>query len=483
MTHTPIPRKWLAMLGIGMGVFMATLDASIVNISLPTLVEAFHTQLAVIEWVVLSYTLVLTSLMLGVARLGDMFDKKKIYLAGLVTFTLGSFLCGWSPSVGWLIGFRALQGLGATMMQALGTAIITEVFPANERGRALGTSGSIVAVGIAVGPPLGGILIGLVGWQFVFWVNVPVGIAAWFIISRFVPSSIPGHPGQRFDPAGALILLATLACYATGMTFGQAAGFADQRVLILLVAALAGLLVFVAVELRITQPMVDLRMFRNALFSANLLMGFLIFLVLSGGFLMPFILQNVMGYSTEVVGLFLITQPIASGLMAPLAGTLSDRFGSRVISLVGLILVIFGCLAIGTFNQHVTPLGIVARIVPLGLGLGMFQSPNNSAIMGSVPRERLGVASGLLSLSRTLGNSTGLPLMGSLFTARVLGFSHMPAGVDATTAPPDALVFGVTSTYHMAAFGVLAATLLAVFALWLDTRRKAQAGHLAEIEN
>jgi EmrB/QacA subfamily drug resistance transporter len=474
MAQNAVSKKWLAMLGVGMGVFMATLDASIVNISLPTLVQVFKTDLAVIEWVVLSYTLVLTSLMLGIARLGDMYDKKKIYQAGLVLFTLGSFLCGTSVSVGWLIGFRALQGLGATMMQALGMAIVTEVFPANERGRALGITGSIVSIGIAIGPPLGGILIGLVGWQFIFWVNVPVGIITWFLILKFVPKSKPGRPGQKFDAAGAVILLVTLACYALGMTMGQQMGFTAPLVLAALTATVLGLGVFAFVEMRIGQPMVNLRMFRNALFSVNLLMSFLIFMVLSGGFLMPFILQNVLGYSTGLVGLFLISQPVATGLIAPLAGSLSDRFGPRMISVAGLVLIVVGCVAISTFNETVTPLGIILRLVPLGLGMGLFQSPNNSAIMGAVNRERLGVASGLLSLARTLGSSTGLPLMGSLFAAQALAFGHLPVGTDATTAPPAALVAGVTQTYHIAALGVLVTTLLAVLALWLDNRRKAQ---------
>ncbi|HMN59615.1 MAG TPA: DHA2 family efflux MFS transporter permease subunit, partial [Anaerolinea sp.] len=326
---------WVSMSGIGMGVFMATLDSSIVNISLPTLVDVFHTSLATIEWVVLGYVLVLTSLMLGAARLGDMFDKKKLYMGGLVLFTLGSLLCGLAPSVGWLIGFRALQGLGATFMQALGSAMITEIFSPSERGRALGTIGSIVSVGIAIGPPLGGLLIGLIGWESIFWVNVPVGILTWFILARFVPSSPAGRPGQRFDAAGALILFATLGAYALGMTLGQSDGFSAPAVLALLVSAGVGLVIFILVEIRARQPMVDLSLFRNVLMSTNLLMAFLVFIVLSGGFILPFFLQNVMGYSTEMVGLLMMANPIAMGLVSPLAGAVSGKFGPAVVSLGG----------------------------------------------------------------------------------------------------------------------------------------------------
>jgi EmrB/QacA subfamily drug resistance transporter len=473
MSDSAPNNKWLAMSGVGLGVFMATLDSSIVNISLPTLVEAFHTSLATIEWVVLAYVLVLTSLMLGAARLGDMYDKKKLYMGGLVLFTLGSLLCGLSPSVGWLIGFRALQGLGATFMQALGSAMVTEIFPASERGRALGTMGSIVSVGIAVGPPLGGILIGLIGWQSVFWVNVPVGVFTWFIVSRFAPSSPTAQTGQRFDAAGALILFATLGAYALGMTLGQTDGFTSLRVLGMLAAAGLGLAIFVAVEAHVAQPMVDLGLFRDVLMITNLLMAFLVFIVLSGAFILPFFLENVMGYSTEVVGLLMVANPAAMGLIAPLAGSLSDRFGSRVISLLGLAVLVLACLGMATLHEGVTATGIILRLIPLGLGFGLFQSPNNSAIMGAAPRERLGVASGLTSLSRTLGNTTGLPLIGSIFTAQVLAVGPQASAADVTNAPASALIYGITNTYQIAVGFIVASILLGIFAWRLDQRQRA----------
>ncbi len=453
---------------------MATLDTSIVNISLPTLVTYFQTDFATIQWVVLAYGLVITSLMLSVARLGDMLPKKRIYQTGLTLFVISSCLCGLAPSVGWLIAFRALQGLGGTMMQALGMAMVTEIFPASERGRALGTMGAVVSVGIAVGPPLGGLLIGLVGWQSVFWVNLPVGLITAFFVWRFVPDLRSARPGQRFDLAGAVILMAVLITYASGMTRGQSIGFSSPWVLALLIAAGLGLLVFLAVERKAAQPMVDLKLFANPLFSINLLMGFLVFLVLAGGFILPFLLQNVLGYSTQIVGLLMMANPIAMGLVAPVAGTLSDRYGSRVISLIGLLVLAAGCLVMSTLHTGVTPLGIVARLVPFGIGFGLFQAPNNSSIMGSAPRERLGVASGLIGLSRTLGNSSGLPLMGSIYGAFVLAAGNLPAGTDVNTAPAQAVVSGIQGTYIIAAAGIFTATLLAVLALWVDTRRKAR---------
>jgi len=459
------------MLGVGMGVFMATLDASIVNISLPTLVQDLNTDLATITWVILSYVLVLTSMMLGVARLGDMFNKKKLYMNGLGLFSFASLLCGLAPNVYWLIGFRALQGFGAAMTQAIGIAIITEVFPAKERGRALGIIGTTVSIGIAIGPPLGGLLIGLVGWPAIFLVNVPVGVLAIWVVNHFVPSS-EARLGQRFDAAGALILFVTLSSYALGMTAWQQQGIESMLTRGLLVAATAGLILFIFVEARIKQPMIDLRMFRNILFSINLLMGFLVFVVMAGMFIMPFFLELVKGYPVQTVGLIMMANPIAMGLIAPIAGSLSDRFGSRGISLLGLIAFAIGCFTISTLNQNVTALGFILRLIPFGIGSGMFQSPNNSAIMGEAPRERLGVASGLLSLSRTLGQTTGLPLMGALFTSLVLSFSGLSTGLDITSAAPANLVAGINGTYRVAALIIMTSIILATIALWLDNYRK-----------
>jgi EmrB/QacA subfamily drug resistance transporter len=464
------PHKWLVMTGIGLGVFMSTLDGSIVNISLPTLVDIFHTDLATIQWVVLSYILVTASLMLTIARLGDMRGKKKLYLTGLILFTGGSLLCGTSPNVYWLIGFRALQGLGATMMAALGTAIITENYPSSERGRALGLIGSIVSIGIAIGPPLGGILIGLTGWRSIFLVNVPVGILTTWVVSRYVPATAPKNKQQRFDLSGALILLLTLGSYAFGMTMGQNLGFGVPTILALLGAAGVGLVAFVLVELRQTEPMVDLRLFRNPLFSINLLMGFLVFMALGGTFILPFFLQLVQGYTIEQVGLLLMVQPVIVGLLAPISGSLSDRFGSRVISLVGLAIVVAGCLYMSTLTAAVTTLGFGLRLAVFGVGMAIFQSPNNSAIMGAAPHHKLGIASGLIALSRTLGQTSGMPLMGALFTAQVLAVSLLPHGSDVTNAPATALVSGVNDTYRMAAWVMLVSTLLAALALWLDYR-------------
>jgi MFS family permease len=228
---------------------------------------------------------------------------------------------------------------------------------------------------------------------------------------------------------------------------------------------------FILVEKRVKQPMIEPELFRNILFTLNLMMGFLVFISIAGVIIFPFFLELVKGYRTEQMGLLMMTVPISMGLFAPIAGAMSDRFGPRGISLIGLMVVVGGCLSISTLHKEMSAVGYILRMVPLGMGLGIFQSPNNSAIMGAVPRERLGVASGLLALSRTLGQSTGVPLMGALFVILVFRYGHMTPGGSLNDAPAEALVAGVTGTYRIAALIILGSTILAGVALWIEKRR------------
>lgn len=463
-------QKWWVLLSVAMGIFLSTIDGSIVNVSLPTLETVFDTSFATVQWVVVSYLLVITSLMLGVARLGDMIGKRRIYLTGMVIFTGGSLLCGVSPSIGALIGFRAFQGLGAVMMQALGLAIVTEAFPPTERGRALGITGTFVSLGISIGPTIGGVLIGTVGWRWIFLVNLPVGIVGLWLARRYIPDWRPPG-GQRFDGLGAALTFGTLVMLALGLTFGPERGWSDPTIRALLMGAFVAFLLFLLVESRLRQPMIDLRMFRDSLFSISLLTGLLVFLVFAGLFMMPFYLERVKGYDPAQVGLFLVVVPVALGVTAPLAGSLSDRYGTRGISLLGLVIVVFACLSIASLEEDTSAFGYVVRLLPLGLGAGLFQSPNNSAIMGSAPRARLGVVSGLLSLSRTLGQVTGLPLMGALFASRVLSLSELPAGMNASEGPPWAIVEGLEFTFGTAAIVIAVATVLAAVGFGINQRR------------
>lgn len=466
--------KWGAMMAVGLSIFMATLDVNIVNVSLPTLVKELHTDFATIQWVILGYVLVVTSMTLSMARLGDMHGKRRLFALGLGLFTLGSLLCGLSPGVHWLVSFRMVQGLGAAVTQALGAAIVTEAFPGGERGRAMGMIGSTVSVGLAMGPALGGILIGAFGWRSVFLVNLPIGAFAVWATLRYVPRSSGKDTGTPFDFPGAALMLLLMGTYALGMTLGQRQGFGQATTVGLLVTAAAFLAGFFFVERRTDAPMVDLSLFRNTLFSINLVMGWLVFIVVAAVFIVPFYLELVKGYRPQTVGLLMMVIPVSMGVVSPLAGAMADRFGARGVSLFGLIVCVAGCLSVGSLDQGTGLPGIVLRLVPIGVGMGTFQSPNNSAIMGAVPRHRLGLASGLMTLSRTLGHTTGIPLAGTAFTAWVLA-GAAPGVKDVAQARPSGLVTGLSNVYHTEAVVIGVATILAVVALYLDSRRTFEA--------
>lgn len=455
-------RKWFVLAAVGMGIFLGTVDGSIVNVALPTLVRELNTDFPTVQWVVLGYLLTQATLMLSIGRMGDMIGKKPIYTLGFITFTLGSVLCGLAPTVYWLIGFRVFQAIGAAMTFALGMAIVTEAFPPEERGRALGINGTVVSVGIVVGPTLGGVILDALTWNWIFFVNLPVGIIGTWMVMRFVPDFKPKGK-QQFDYWGAGALFVSLLALLLALTWGQGVGFTDMRVLGLFMVHLIFLAVFVLIELKTTEPMVDLRIFRNRLFSINLLSGFLSFLAIAGTIiLIPFYLENVLGYGTRETGLLLATVPILLGVIAPVSGSLSDRFGTRPITVIGLAVLVAGYYAMSTLDMATSAAGFVLRFVPIGLGMGIFQSPNNSAVMGSVPRERLGIASGLLSLTRSLGQTTGIAVLGALWAARTAFHHGAPLSEGVTAANALAQTSGLHDTF-------LAIILLISFALILST--------------
>jgi EmrB/QacA subfamily drug resistance transporter len=468
-------RKWHVMTAVAMGVFLSTIDSSIVNVALPTLARDLQADFATVQWVVLAYLLTLATLMLGIGRLADMKGKKPIYTIGFIVFTIGSVLCGLSPSVHWLIGFRVLQAIGAAMIMALGAAILTEAFPPFERGKALGIFGTVVSVGIVVGPTLGGVIIDAFSWHAIFFVNLPVGILGTFLSMRFVPAFRPPG-GQRFDAWGAIALCANLLCLSLALTVGQRLGFGDTRIVALFAGFAASLAIFIAVELRAEQPMIDLRLFRNRLLSVNLITGFFAFIAVAGSLiLMPFYLENVMRLDTRQVGLMLAALPVGLGIVAPVSGWLSDRLGTRPIAVVGLAVLVVGYLMLSRLSAETDTLGFLVSFLPIGLGMGIFQSPNNSAIMGSAPRERLGVVSGLLSITRTLGQTTGIAVWGAVWAGRVFALTGAPLPGGATSAPPAIQVAALRDTYVGIVILIAAALGLGIWGLMHERRQQAEA--------
>lgn len=484
LSSPPVPRqpevdysqKWLVLVAVSASILLATIDASIVNVAFPTLVAELGTSFNIIQWVALAYMLTIATLTMGMSRLGDVVGKKLLFVVGIAVFTLASAACGLVPDVSWLIGFRVLQAVGAVLVLALGAAILVEAFPATERGKALGWIGTMVSVGIISGPVLGGVLISSFSWRAIFFVNIPVGIVGAILAVRYVPNTKPPK-GQRFDIVGALLMSVALFSLSLALTLGQEAGFGSPRIVTAFVVSAFAAIAFVIVELRVESPMLQLRLFRSPMLTVSVVSGFLTYSCLAATFfLLPFYLEGVLGFDVGQVGLLLGAAPLMLGVVSPISGNLSDRFGIRKLTLFGLVLIAVSYLGFITFDVNTTATHYLLIAVPLGIGVGAFNSPNNSAIMGSVPPEYMGVGGGLLTITRLLGQITGVAVLGSVWAASVAaasGGSLPEAGASAATAA--AQVSGLHTTFIVA--GVVMIASVIVGAWGMRRERQDRLGH------
>ncbi len=416
-------QRWLVFAAICSGIFLDSKEGSIVVVILPALVNELQVDFTLVQWVVLSFTLTKTAIILSVGRLGDMIGKRPVFLAGTVVFLIGSILSGLAPNIELLLLFRVIQAIGGAFATALSMGIVTEIFPASERGKALGLFSAAVSLGGIAGPFLGGMLLEFLSWRWIFFVGFPFSIVSFFLAWRYMPGASPGAR-QRFDWTGSLLLASFLLTFILFLTFGPRFGYRSTAMLGLFGVSLLALALFINTERRLKDPLLDLSIFRNAQFSLNLSMRFVGFIVIGGVYLLlPFYLTNLLQLEPVAVGLLLTTTWISFGVASPFAGTLSDRFGYRRIAGAGLILMAFGCYTVSTLSLETSIIGYVLRVATLGLGMGLFQSPNNSAVMGSVPRERLGVVSGVNVIGRTLGRTSGIAALGALWASRVMAYS------------------------------------------------------------
>ncbi|HZC04680.1 MAG TPA: DHA2 family efflux MFS transporter permease subunit [Ktedonobacterales bacterium] len=415
---TPATNKWVVFAIVAIGVFMSTLDSSIVNISLPTIATYFHVPLSgAVEWVVIAYLVVIAATLLTIGRVADMTGRKAIWAAGLTIFTIGSALCGAAPSLSFLIAARAFQAIGGSLLFAVSAAMLTGAFPANERGRVLGMNALIVALGVSVGPTLGGFITQYLTWRWIFYVNVPLGVIGVIATIRFLREPKRGGQG-RFDPLGAALLTVGLASVTLGLSFGQEWGWSSFRLIASLVIGVVALVALIIVEQRVASPIVPLSLLRDRVFaSANLslILSFLALFAVS--FMMPFYLEQLRGFSLIESGLLLTPLPLTIAAIAPFSGRLADRIGTRWLAASGLAIACVGLVFISQLHANSSVFDIVWRLVVTGFGQALFQSPNNSALMGSAPRAAQGVASGFLATGRVIGQSTSVALAGAVFTS------------------------------------------------------------------
>lgn len=454
MTRTllapPIDRKWLIFAALSSGVFLASFNIGIANVILPTLVVEFNADFALVQWVLLSFTLTQTAISPTVGRLGDMLGHKPIFLWGTIAFALGSILAGLAPNIELLLAFRVVQAVGGAFAIALSMGIVTETFPRNERGKALGLFSASVSAGGVAGPLLGGVLLDLLSWRWTFFVGFPLSCISLIMAWLYLPKDRP-RGKERFDWTGAVTFFVGLLALMLFLTVGESSGYSSLPMIGLFAFSLLTLALFIHTERRVQEPLIDLTIFRNPRFSLSLSTRLISFVVLGGVTLIfPFYLTNLLALEPSIVGLLLAVTYLFFGLASPVAGALSDRFSYHIIAGAGLILLGIGCYTVSTLSVETTILGFILRVTPLGLGMGLFQSPNNSAVMGAVPRERLGVASGLNTIGRTLGRTSGVAALGALWAGRVSHYAGPDFSGGVTQAAAAAQLAGLRDISYVA---------------------------------
>jgi EmrB/QacA subfamily drug resistance transporter len=419
-----ISSKWLALLTVSIGTYMSTLDASIINITFPRLTKVFEIEPSVVLWVSVAYLLVSTSLMLTMGKIGDVFGRKRIYILGFILFTIGLTFCSFSQNIVQLILARAVQGIGAAMLMAVGAAIVTAAFPDKERGKALGIWGSVVFAGLLTGPVLGGLLLDLLDWRAVFYIRIPIGIIGLVMARIFLKEQREPNPNFKFDLWGTVSLFGGLSCLFLFFNLSGRLGFLSPLTITLGCIALTLIVFFIMFEKKTAYPIVDFNLFRNRLFSSgNISMGIMAFATAGYIFIMPFYLINVLGHSASEAGLLVTVTSLTSLLIAPLSGWLSDKIGPVPLCTAGIALVSLALFLLTGLSIESNDSQIILRLFILGLGIGMFTSPNNSSIMGSVPRDKLSTGSAMISTARQIGISSGIAIWGTIFTSRQLYYS------------------------------------------------------------
>ncbi len=446
--------RWV-LASLSLSVLLSSLGTSIANVGLPTLAQVFNASFQQVQWVVLAYLLAITTLVVSAGKLGDIVGRRRLLLAGIALFTLASVLCGMAPTLWLLVAGRALQGLGAAIMMALTMAFVGETVPKEKTGSAMGLLGTMSAVGTALGPSLGGVLIAWLGWRAIFFVNLPLGMVALGLAYRYLPPDRADRKAGAagFDRLGTLLLALTLTAYALAMTLHPGGGrgsFGLPNIALLLVAAVGGGL-FMFIESKAASPLVRLAMFRDRALSASLATSTLVATVMMATLVVgPFYLARALGLEAAVVGLVLAAGPCVVALTGVPAGRIADRFGAQRMTVAGLTAMAAGCFVLFMVPTVLGIPGYLAPIVVITVGYALFQTANNTAVMKDIRPDQRGVISGMLNLSRNLGLITGASVMGAVF-------AFAAATGDVATAQAEAVASGMRVTFAVAGMLILLA--------------------------
>ena len=422
--------KWWVFLALAIGTFTSVADFGSLNVTMPTIAEHFGTDLPTTQWVLIGYALVISALLLPMGRLSDIIGRKRVYASGFVIFVVGGLFAGTSDSILTLIGFKVLQGVGASMTQGTGMAMVLSSFPHEERGKAIGSFITVVGAGNVAGPALGGLIAGTLGWQWVFYFGVALALLAIAAVSLVLDGRIYSRRGTgsaSFDWLGAALSTAALVTFLMVMTNAPRLGWAYPLVLGGIVALVAFVALFIWWELRCETPMIDVRLFKMRLISLGVAAQFISFIGNSSmRFLLPFYMQAALSFSPQQIGLIFIPASIAMIVTGPVSGRLSDRFGHRWFTVGGLSVSVCGLLLLSTLTTESSVWKVATAMLLLTGGTGTFYPPNNASIMQQVPESRYGVMSGFINLVRNSANITGTAVATAIVAAVMVSMGYLP---------------------------------------------------------
>ena len=465
-------KRWHVLCAAMVGAFLVAVDASVVNLILPTLVNDFKAGFIMAQWVMAGYLLTVSTLIIIMGRLGDTVGDKFVFLSGLLLYTSGSLLCGFSGSMEWLIGFRIVQGVGGAMIIALSFAVATAAIPKSELGKAMGILTSIISLGCVSWPIMGGFLIEVLSWRWIFFINIPIGIAGILMVVKYVPNTFSPKKSV-FDIAGSIFLFLSMLSFLMGLTLGQKTSFASMKVAGLFLCTLACALIFIRIEIKAKFPIINFNIFKDVSLSVNLITLFLCSLSISGIFVLaPFYFQEILGYPPNKIGFLFGLLAMMVSLFSPVSGMLSDRLGNAAIIVFSLFMMLVAYLVIAFNIDHGPPTtaSSVCAMLMIGGGFGLYLSPSQSAIMGAdVSKDDRGSISSFLALAKILGQSTGVAIMSAIWTIQVKAHNDGIFENNTTDYPVTAKIQG----FQDIVFFTVTITLFSLMAvLWITIRSK-----------
>jgi EmrB/QacA subfamily drug resistance transporter len=445
-----------ALTALSLSILLSSLSNSSANVALPTLAQGFAASFQAVQWIVLAYLLAITTVIVSIGRLGDITGRRRLLLAGLWLFVVGSILCGIAPELWLLIAARAAQGVGAATMMALAMALVGDSVSSAKIGSAMGLLGTMSAIGTGLGPSLGGFLISAFGWRAIFLVNVPLGLLTFLLAQRYLP--VDGRNSKRgrtgFDPMGTLLLASTLAAYSLAMTVGR--GHFGALNIALLGAAVLGAALFRLAETKAASPLIRLAMFGSPMLSASLAMSVLVSTVMMATLVVgPFYLSRTLGLGAALVGLVLSVGPLVAALTSVPAGRVADRLGVQHMTTAGLVGIASGSFLLSMAPPTLGVTGYIGPMVVITIGYALFQTANNTSVMTDIRADERGVIAGMLNLARNLGLITGASVMGAVF-------AFASGTTDVAAARSEAVALGMQMTFAVAAALIVVALAIAV---------------------